>query len=169
MDFIVIIFFLIFIINLIILSNTDNIKSALNKQSKSIKLVTGLPTNLPVIKLINNNQVFSFLVDTGSNISQIDSDSFTRLQPESFNGDDQVEIQGIGAVNSSTTSCVAKFTDTAKNNFKLTLLINSNFAPVKSAIKKSSGIELDGIIGTDFLIKYDYSIDFKDLDLKKVK
>lgn len=160
---------LLLIIDSVALLLLFGITKTLNRESNNISLVKYLPTNLPVIRLWNNEHVFTFLVDTGSNVCQIDSESCKRLKVSYFNDKDNSNIQGIGATSKSTSSCMAIFTSGNGERFNILLVVNKDFATVREAIKHTSQVDLDGIIGTDFLIKYHYAVDFNTLHLKKTE
>ena len=117
-------------------------------------------TGLVSVTLNHCNKPFVFLIDTGSNISHIDK-SFLDIFPEkkeqlqpndkntiSLSG--QIESLGV-LTNSFSASC---FT------FNIKALV-TDLSNLKSAIYKASNVNIQGILGTDFLNTYRCHLDFK--------
>jgi hypothetical protein len=115
-------------------------------------------TELPVVTFYNNGLKLNFLLDTGSNVNLLNKKLSEKLKKEFVNS--ELNVYGVGGVqNSVEASCCnmeitngnLKFTD----NFYL-IDLEETF----SEIKKSSGVQIHGILGSLFFNKYRYILDF---------
>lgn len=113
-------------------------------------------SGLAVITLYQNSKKYHFLVDTGSNVSHIHSgcdiviDSFEE-------GTDSVS--GL----SGDVECKKCNITLYHGKDKLAFVFrHSDMSFVCQGIKETYGVSIDGIIGTDFMSKYNYCIDFKE-------
>ncbi len=134
-----------------------------HKESISIKKY--MPGDLPVITLTNNGVALNFLIDTGSNISHICPSAAALIEHEHLGTDNNTKVAGLGAVNQGVTICNAKFKDTLSKEYEVQLSISAELEETSKYIEKSTGIEIHGLLGTDFLQKYKYVIDFKSLEI----
>jgi predicted aspartyl protease len=120
--------------------------------------------NLPVVSLTNNGQSFNFLIDTGATLSVIDSNALDKLA--------YTKVETIGSaygvdgniipveyarieLNHENTKFVDEFQIMRVNGF--------------DNIKKSDKIEIVGILGSTFLKRYDFTINYKDLIISAKK
>lgn len=120
--------------------------------------------NLPVVSLTNNGQSFNFLIDTGATLSVIDSNALDKLAytkvetTGSAYGVDgniiPVEYARI-ELNHENTKFVDEFQIMRVNGF--------------DNIKESDKIEIVGILGSTFLKRYDFTINYKDLIISAKK
>ena len=120
--------------------------------------------NLPVVSLTNNGQSFNFLIDTGATLSVIDSNALDKLAytktetTGSAYGVDgniiPVEYARI-ELNHENTKFVEEFQIMRVNGF--------------DNIKESDKIEIVGILGSTFLKRYDFTINYKDLIISTKK
>ena len=133
------------------------------KESISIKKY--MPGDLPVITLTNNGVALNFLIDTGSNISHICPSAAALIEHEHIGSNNDTKIAGLGAVNQGVTICTAKFKDTLSKEYKIQLSISAELEETSKYIKESTGVEIHGLLGTDFLQNYKYVIDFKRLEV----
>lgn len=135
----------------------------LPKESLSIKKY--MPGNLPIITLINKEIALNFLIDTGSNISHICPSAVALIESTHIGKDDTIQVAGLGAVNQGITMCSATFKDTLGKEYKVKLSVSADLENTAKYIKQNTGIEIHGLLGTDFLQKYKYVIDFKELEI----
>ena len=133
------------------------------KESISIKKY--MPGDLPVITLTNNGVALNFLIDTGSNISHICPSAAALIEHEHLGTNKNTKIAGLGAVNQGVTICTAKFKDTLSKEYKIQLSISAELEETSKYIKENTGVEVHGLLGTDFLQNYKYVIDFKSLEV----
>lgn len=133
----------------------------LNKKDKtkiSFKEAMEL-TELPVITFYNNDQKINFLLDTGSNDSHITKFALNFLEYTIL--DDRKPITSMGISNLMTTCC--NITISNKNHtFEGTFVI-SDLDEAFNIIKKESGVQIHGILGSKFFQEYKYVLDFDEL------
>ena len=132
---------------------------------ESISIKKYMPGDLPVITLTNNGVALNFLIDTGSNISHICPSAAALIEHEHLRTNKNTKIAGLGAVNQGVTICTAKFKDTLSKEYKIQLSISSELEETGKYIKKNTGVEVHGLLGTDFLQNYKFVIDFKSLEV----
>lgn len=117
-----------------------------------------LTAGLAGIKLISEGKEFLFVIDTGSNCSHLDADDAKKLKQITFDKSGSV-IEGL----SDSTKAVGKATVIFRKGifgFKHEFLI-SPLCKIKQDIKEETDVEINGILGTDFLIKNKCHVDFK--------
>lgn len=136
------------------------------KVSKSLPMEVQLPGNLPIITLFNNNgDALNFLVDSGSNISHICEEYYESLEAELVDTYEEGKIEGLGAVNTGITMCKTFLYDIFNNRYEVNLSISKQLTDVSNSIEESTGVKIQGLLGTDFLRNYNYVIDFKSLEV----
>lgn len=114
-------------------------------------------TGLPIIIFYQGDKRYNFLIDSGSNITYINQDS----QIERQMTDSKDVFMGA---NGTDISCqyanINLYHDNVKYESQVAVAdLNNAFAELKS----SYGVQLTGIIGCDFMNRYKYCIDFKEL------
>lgn len=130
----------------------------------SISIKKYMPGDLPVITLNNNGIAFNFLIDTGSNISHICPTAAKLIEHKGLKSSNTT-IAGLGGMSKGTVGCNAKFKDSLNKEYEIKLTISEGLEDTTRCIKESVGIEIHGLLGTDFLQKYKYVIDFKELEI----
>lgn len=116
-------------------------------------------TELPVATFNCNRKKLNFLLDTGSNLSYINSSILSLLDHEII--DRESSVIGFEGNEVSTGSCKIAVTY-KKKNFEEEFNIADLDAAFK-VVKQESGVQLHGILGSRFFEKYKYIIDFKNL------
>ena len=132
---------------------------------ESISIKKYMPGDLPVITLTNNGVALNFLIDTGSNISHICPSAAALIKSKHVRTDGSTKVAGLGAINQGVTICIAKFKDTLSKEYEIQLSVSAELEETTKYIKKSTGVEIHGLLGTDFLQNYKYVIDFKSLEV----
>lgn len=116
-------------------------------------------SDLPVITFFQNGIKLNFLFDTGANISVINKSMLNSL---SYKGTDRIsKISGIGGGLSDIPIVDIEFKykdNTFVDGFQV-VDMNNTF----SAIKKSTGVTIHGMIGNAFMQKYKYVLDFDEM------
>ena len=132
-----------------------------HKKKSSIKTSfanTMCSLSLPLVTLTNNGKFFNFLIDTGSTLSIIDSKvlhEFDYVESE-VKGDaygidgNHVEVSYIKMVLSLEG---VKFVEA----FQVMRM------PAFDNIKQTEGFDIAGILGSTFLDRYNFILDFKEL------
>lgn len=116
-------------------------------------------TGLVTITLIAEHKPFIFIIDTGSNVSHIDAKAAQLLQkstqvPTKDNSVIGIEgsLKSAGKIRQIFNSGIFTF----DHEFFVT-----DLSSMAKAIKDNGGVEIHGILGTDFLAKYRCHLDFK--------
>lgn len=136
---------------------------------KTTPMEIQLPGNLPIIALSSKGNVLNFLLDSGSNISHICAEYYETLDAELLGTYENGEVAGLGATNTGITMCESTLKDTLGNKYKVNLSISNQLSAVAKNIETNTGVKIHGLLGTDFLRKYNYVIDFKSLEVYSKK
>lgn len=136
----------------------NNLFSEKNKISikESIDL-----TNLPIITLQEGDLKLNFLLDSGSTNSHISESCAETLLgiPVTIN-----EFNYLTSTGKDTVSKMIESVLKYKNKeFKTNLLVNKGLDSAFLEIKKENGVQLHGILGSDFLREHKYTLDFSKL------
>lgn len=119
-------------------------------------------TQLPLFKLNINNESLYFLVDTGATINMIDENVLKEIKPnykeETLLDNDIISITGVKSKNESIV--LTFFNDEYKQQFKENFVLIENCEAFE-IMSKDSGKKVCGILGTDFIEKYKFIINFK--------
>lgn len=129
----------------------------------SVPMEIQLPGNLPIIALFSNGNMFNFLLDSGSNISHICAEYYEALGAEIIGTYEDGEVAGLGATNTGVTMCSTTLRDILGNEYKVNLSVSNQLSAVAKSIEASTGVQIHGLLGTDFLKANNYVIDFKAL------
>lgn len=149
----IIIGILITLISIIIMQNYNRKKVKISfKESMNL-------TELPVVTFYNGTNKLNFLLDTGSNLCVINSNSLKHLEYTKLN-----EIGHIHGMEGNITD-VEYISMNFTHNEKL---YTSKFQVVDMQeafdnVKKESGVTIHGILGSKFFEEYKYVLDFKEL------
>lgn len=160
---------LILSVIIVIISSMNTFSIWLKPCAKSIPMKVELPGNLPIIALSNNGKVLNFLIDSGSNISHICKEYLQDIDAEMIGTYTQGEVTGLGGKNTGITMCSTTLKDTVGHNYKVKLSVSNQLMDVMKTIESSTGITIHGLLGTDFLQKYNYVIDFDSLEVYSKK
>lgn len=117
--------------------------------------------DLPIITFYYKDTKLNFLVDTGSNMSIINS---TALKGEVLKTNKVfTSINGIGG---SSKAISLELKIAYKDRVFETDFYSMNMDKAFSPIKEQNGVNVHGILGNDFFVKYKYIIDFEDYVVK---
>ena len=116
-------------------------------------------TELPIVSLYQGEHFFTFLLDTGSNDSIIDSNILDKI--EHTMTEEKSELYGMEGNSREVHKCNITFSCNG-TEFPYIYLINDMSLPF-SRIKAETGVTLHGIIGSKFFNKYKYVLDFDKL------
>ena len=117
-------------------------------------------SGLPVIALTYNKKAFNFIVDTGSNVSHINKELIDTNKIRTRATDIKHVVQGISGDNIQGNTVNITLSHNGKkcsNNF-----VVSDLKEVLDSIKEATGIEISGILGTDFFSEQKCIIDFNE-------
>lgn len=135
------------------------------KSKKTIPMKIQLPGNLPIIALSNNGNTFNFLLDSGSNISHICSEYLKDLDAKLLGIHENKEVLGLGAVNTGISMYNTTLKDILGNKYEVNLSVSNQLYAVAKNIEMNTGVTIHGLLGTDFLKKYNYVINFESLEV----
>ena len=121
---------------------------------------TGLP--LIVIQIAECN--LCFIVDTGANLSFIDSKVVDFIKDSILLSDKEIIVSGIDG-NQIESNKEAKVTFKVNDYTFTHTFISKPLIESLKTVELESGIQIHGIIGNDFLIKYKWVIDFEKLEV----
>lgn len=114
-------------------------------------------TGLPIITFYQGRNKYHFLLDTGSNISYINSQSDLEVQRHNIKD----TFMGADGTDASCEWGSIKF---YRNGIDYeTKVAIANLDAAFTELKNCWGVTISGILGNDFFVKYKYCLDFKEL------
>lgn len=114
---------------------------------------------LPVVTFHNGDKKLNFLLDTGSNVSYINSSIIPLLVHEKIDKEmDTIGIEGNKVSNQFCKMSVAYKNQVFEEEFSIAELDEAF-----SVVKQESGVQIHGILGSKFFERYKYVLDFKEL------
>lgn len=119
--------------------------------------------SLPVVTFENNGEKYNFIIDSGANDSIINKECDIVSTPHRQSND----VSGISGETMKCSTVLINFKYKDKTFETLFNVINLN--DLFNTIKENYGVTVHGILGTNFLDKYNYVIDFKDYKLYRRK
>lgn len=149
---------LLLVILLAIAINTIEVVMKKNNNKISFKESMDL-AELPIITLYNKDKKLNFLLDTGSNISHINSSVLPTLDYEKV--DRTVETVGFNGDKVNTEFC--KMTIMYKNQKFEEEFSITDLEEAFNVVKKESGVQIHGILGSKFFENYRYVLDYSEL------
>jgi len=134
-------------------------------------------TKVPLIRLKFKGKFYYFLVDTGANTSIIDSRFYETLPAEIKNlaMEEDVQITGIGdsidtidgkekvVRRQSQTQSIALDLSFGPYKYKNTIFIIADLRAPFSQLERVTQEPVVGLLGTDFIKKYKWIIDFESM------
>ncbi len=116
-------------------------------------------TGFPIVTFTNNNRVFNFLLDTGSNVSLIDESVLKQIKYEE--APSEIELYGLDGIE-RTSRCVVSYLSYEEYSYKTQFYV-TDLSPTFRSIKQEHGVTLHGILGSDFFKAYRYVLNFEKL------
>lgn len=116
-------------------------------------------TELPVVTFYNGDKKLNFLLDTGSNVSHINSSVIHLLDHTKT---DQ-KTDTIGMEGNKVSNDICKMTVYYRNQRFEEDFIISDLNDAFDIIKQEDGVQIHGILGSKFFEKYRYVLDFSEL------
>lgn len=120
------------------------------------------PASFPVITLYNNGNPVSFLVDSGSNISHINSSELGWIKYEDIK-DSNMSIVGMEGNEVIVERCTIELTCNGKTIVEE--FAKTNLDSIRDTIMETRDIEIEGILGGTFLKKNNGIIDYNNMRL----
>ena len=130
------------------------------KEQTKISFKEGLDlTELPIVTFNQGSNKLHFLLDTGSNISYINTKVLDTIECEDLNvASNTFGVEGTGIRTHHYLIEIGYKDQRFKEEFGAV-----DLSDAFSAIEAESGIRLHGILGNRFFEKYKYIIDFREL------
>ena len=148
----------ILVLAIAFIANTiDDIRKR-NNSKISFKEAMDL-VELPVVTFYNGNTKLNFLLDTGSNVSYINSSIIPLLVHEKTDK----EMNTIGIEGNKVSNQFCKMSVTYKNQVFEEEFSIADLNEAFSVVKQESGVQIHGILGSKFFERYKYVLDFKEL------
>ena len=148
----------ILVLVIIFITNTINDIRKRNNSKISFKEAMDL-VELPVVTFYNGDTKLNFLLDTGSNVSYINSSIIPLLVHEKTDK----EMDTIGIEGNKVSNQFCKMPVTYKNQVFEEEFSIANLDEAFGVVKQESGVQIHGILGSKFFERYKYVIDFKEL------
>lgn len=140
------------------IANTIDDMRKRNNSKISFKEAMDL-VELPVVTFYNGDEKLNFLLDTGSNVSYINSSIIPLLDHEKTDK----EMNTIGIEGNKVSNQFCKMFVTYKNQVFEEEFGIADLDEAFSVVKQESGVQIHGILGSKFFERYKYVLDFKEL------
>lgn len=140
------------------IANTIDDMRKRNNSKISFKEAMDL-VELPVVTFHNGDKKLNFLLDTGSNVSYINSSIILLLDHEKTDK----EMNTIGIEGNKVSNQFCKMSVTYKNQVFEEEFSIADLNEAFSVVKQESGVQIHGILGSKFFERYKYVLDFKEL------
>lgn len=138
---------------------TSGVIAGVRKKSSEISFREAMDlAELPVITFYNGDKKINFLLDTGSNISYLNESIVSSLVTESTGEESNI----IGVEGNKVNCKICKMIIRRKNQEFEEEFGIADLDKAFSIVKKESGVQIHGILGSRFFEKYKYVLDFKD-------
>lgn len=148
----------ILVLAVVIIANTIDNRRKRNNSKISFKEAMDL-VELPVVTFYNGNRKLNFLLDTGSNVSYINSSIISLLDHEKTGK----KMDTIGIEGNKVSNQFCKMSVTYKNQVFEEEFSIADLDEAFSVVKQESGVQIHGILGSKFFERYKYVLDFKEL------
>lgn len=156
---VVIIIIICVIILIITAAIITGILAGIKKKNSEISFREAMDlAELPVITFYNGDRKINFLLDTGSNISYLNKSIVSSLVVESTGEESNI----IGIEGNKVNCKICKMIIRRKNQEFEEEFSIADLDKAFSIVKKESGVQIHGILGSRFFEKYKYVLDFKD-------
>lgn len=140
------------------IANTIDDMRKRNNSKISFKEAMDL-VELPVVTFYNGDKKLNFLLDTGSNVSYINSSIIPLLDHKKTDK----EMNTIGIEGNKVSNQFCKMSVTYKNQVFEEEFSIADLDGAFSVVKQESGVQIHGILGSKFFERYKYVLDFKEL------
>lgn len=140
------------------IANTIDDMRKRNNSKISFKEAMDL-VELPVVTFHNGDKKLNFLLDTGSNVSYINSSIIPLLDHEKTDK----EMNTIGIEGNKVSNQFCKMSVAYKNQVFEEEFSIADLDEAFSVVKQESGVQIHGILGSKFFERYRYVLDFKEL------
>ncbi len=154
----IVVILLVVILLAVTINGVENYCKQKKRENISFREAMDL-VELPIITFYNKDKKLNFLLDTGSDLSYINKSILPSLEYIEIN--ESRNIISVGG-NSQSLGC-CNMTVTYKSQKFIDKFYISDLDEAFGAIKAETGVQIHGILGSKFFVKYKYVLDFKDL------
>ena len=145
----------------IIALTANHFENRLSKEKSKISIKESIDlVKLPIITFQCDNESLNFLLDSGSSESHISETASKALIGTPIDTDYAFTTSTGSDTASKLIEAILKYKN---EEFKIDLFINKGLDGVFNGIKSECGVQLHGILGTDFLRNHKYILDFAKL------
>jgi hypothetical protein len=116
-------------------------------------------TNLPIVTFYQGDKKFNFLLDTGASLSVINQAALNSVEHSILEGNGT--LFGVDGVKREVSYASINLTY-KNNNYSETFQV-LDIQNAIDQIKAESGVNMIGILGSEFFRKYRYILDFNEL------
>lgn len=117
-------------------------------------------TGIPIITFSCGEHKINFILDSGSSVSFITDTCAQKLGvlDESLN-------KAEAYINSSKVKASYAYLNLSYKNesYSVQVMCSDNYNTAFQGVKESSGVTIEGLLGSDFLDRYDYILDYSDM------
>lgn len=151
---------LIILLVLLLVIAVNTVEDVMKKNDSKISFKESMDlTELPIVTFYNGDKKLNFLLDTGSNVSHINSSIIHLLDHTKT---DQ-KVDTIGMEGNKVSNDICKMTVCYRNQRFEEDFIISDLNNAFDIIKQEDGVQIHGILGSKFFEKYKYILDFSEL------
>lgn len=154
----------IIIIAVIIIAYVANyyFGNKLSKERALISIKESLDlAQIPIVTFYEGDIKLNFLLDTGSSESHISAEKAKELSGTPINVEYSYTTSNGFADNIS--SIIEATLEYKKDKFNVNLFVNQGLDSAFKTVKEDCGVQLHGILGSDFLKKYKYVLDYAEM------
>ena len=138
------------------------------KNTFSFPISYGLSkTGLPLIPLQVGEHTMLFLIDTGATHSIIDESILRELDSSFVHKIPNKTIKISGIEGTEKQGIIYELSFKIDDQTYIQEFVTNSLIEASSEMMKNSGIQIHGILGTDFLFKNKWIIDFENLEIKQ--
>lgn len=136
----------------------NHFEKEINKEKTKMSIKESLDlAQIPIVTFQEGDTKLNFLLDSGSSHSHISKSIAKKLTGSPV----EVSYSCITAGGNNTSSKIIESVLKYKEEeFKVNLFINEELDASFKAVKKDCGVQLHGILGSDFLKEHKYILDF---------
>lgn len=153
LDFLIIL--VLIVISAIIINGVEDCN---RKDAMSFREAMDL-TNLPIVTFYQGDKKFNFLLDTGATLSVINQAALESITHTTINGTG--ELYGVDGVKREVSYASINLAYKNKDYTEEFQVLDMQEAI--DQVKAESGVNMVGIIGSEFFRKYKYVLDFDEL------
>lgn len=131
------------------------------ERKHSMSFMEGLDlTGFPIVTMVNNGNKFNFVLDTGSVHSLINEKIIDSLECE-----DTSYVVTISGIDNTTREDERTVMMKLVYKDKVTegMFVVTDLSGVFDTVKKETGVQLHGLLGSDFFKENRYIIDYKEM------